>query len=772
MANITTLLKYSLKTNIVKSIYFEIISKVSRYYYTFGKSTAWPTVTTVVNNQTTVVSDEDSPPAIPDTYPYELQTRGDMIYMKYIDSNDAAVVINRINWITGFVYDMYDDYTETYPAASGAHSIDTAKFYVITDEYNVYKCLSNNGNSPSISKPISTSSLATITTDGYVWKFMYTIPLYLRNKFLNSTYMPVVTALTNQFYSKGSIISYAIENRGYGYVRNTWKVKRISVINGGTGYTTSTPITFPVNSSGTRATAVISEVTASGSVNKISVTNTGNLYTYQPQLTVTAPVGASGLDFIIEYAMDDVAYTKLSITGDGYNEYNPYSIKKVNILNRGTFLASQSGDPFAFTPPGLSPGELPQIAVTFRAKSGTAFFEVDTVTVTNSGYGYTTPLVFGVNVFANTLTSVNTAAGEVAFNCNLDLASQKNEAELVPLISSSGEIQAIQIVTPGIGYTYATVNVIGKKSVLLGGVDIVSVDLSSNPLALGYVAGFTKASVVLNFGIGTIDTKQSNVELLAVDGSIEVIKVVNGGNSYNSATTITVQGDGTGCTGQAVVVDGAITKIIVTNPGRGYTYANIIASIGSNAVLRPIIAPRGGHGKDAISELYAKTLMLYTRLTSEKNRGLDMTNDFRQIGVLKNPYIYGDDSFYRKSTGSTCILIICDIITANTNAYNSISIDTQLISEVDNTKSFTVIEKQILNGSYYLVLSVNSNYIPTSGTAFINVVSSTISYSISASTVSNPEVNKYSGELLYIDNRVKFVSSAEQTVAVSTLITF
>jgi len=764
MANNTTLLKYSLKTNIVKSIYFEIISKVSRYYYTFGKTTAWPTVTAITsNNETYTVSSESDPPSVPDTYPYELETRGNMIYAKYVDSNDAAIVVTRYNWSPGFVYDMYDDYSADNLAQNGAASIDGARFYVITDEYNVYKCLSNNGNSTSVSKPVGTRTLAFTLDDGYVWKFMYTIPLYLRNKFLNANYMPVVTALDNQFYSKGSIVSYSIENRGHGYVANTWKVKRIIVINGGKGYTTSTQFNFPAApNGGAQATASITEVGSSGNVISISVTNQGSLYTTQPIATVTPPAGASGLDWIVEYEPASSAYTKLSITGDGYNEYNPYSLKTINIIDRGTFASIPSGDLFTFPAPQLTYGRMPIVSVTFRNKSGTSSYEVNTITVTDSGYGYNTPLIFGTNTFAYPLTLGG-------FTCDLGASSQKNEAELIPLLSPTGEITAIQVVNPGIGYTYATVNVIGKKSIYmvpgdLGSLNLVDLDSTNT-------SGFIKASILLNFGIGNIDTKQSNVELLAVDGSVEVIKVDNPGYGYTASTTLSVDGDGVGLTCQPVIEAGQITSVIVTNPGHGYTFANITASIGSTARLRAIISPKGGHGKDAVSELYAKTIMLHTSLVDEKNKNIPITNDFRQIGILKNPKIYGQDSYYRKATGSACISLTCEVTTNNTTTYNALTLDTQLFLITDPTKTFTLVEKSYTAGKYYLVVTVNNNFIPLGGNTLSTSINNT-NYPIDILSVSNPDFNKYSGELLYIDNRIKFASSSDQTVAVSTLITF
>ena len=70
-------------------------------------------------------------------------------------------------------------------------------------------------------------------------------------------------------------------------------------------------------------------------------------------------------------------------------------------------------------------------------------------------------------------------------------------------------------------------------------------------------------------------------------------------------------------------------------------------------------------------------------------------------------------------------------------------------------------------------MKINNNFkqLPSQGsTLYKNVGNSTAS--ISVTSIEVPDYNKYSGELLYIDNRVKFVSSEDQTVAVSTLISF
>lgn len=764
-------LKFSLKTNIIKSMFFDMFSNVSRYYYTFGKALPWETVTGVdpETNETIIVSDEETPPSIADTYSYELDVRKDILFTKAISSSDSSIVIRRINWVPGMVYDMYDDYSADRASYSGATSIDQANFYVLTSDFNVYKCLYNNNNGISSSQPSGTSSEAVVFPDQYVWKFMYTIPLYLRNKFLSASWMPCTTALTNQFYSNGSITSYSIENKGLKYPTNTWSVKRVVVVGGGAGYSIGDIVlTFtPVDgSSGVTATCEVVEVGELGNIVKIEVTNPGSGYTTQPLLTVSATQG-SGLQFSVEYEHSALAYTKLQVTGDGYNTENPYSLKTVTVLNRGVFASIPTGDLFTFPAAGTQYGYMPTLNVTFRAiTANPGFYEVDTITVLDEGYGYINPLVFGTNVFSGPLT-----AEDSGFTCDLNVATQKNEAELIPLINSLGEIEAIQITAPGSGYTYANISIIAKKTILMipgdpGSSNLVTV--SSNPSDFGYTEGFIEASISLNFGIGDIETKQSNVELLAVDGAIPVMVVTSGGVGYATDTIITVEGDGVGCVAVPNVTNGSVKSVTVTNPGSGYTYANIIVSgVGAGAEIRAILPPKGGHGKDAVAELYASTLMLTNRIGSEQAHGINLTNDYRQISIVKNPKIYEQDTFYKKATGSACALLECDITSANTLAYNSFNQYDVLYLTSDSTKGYTLVEKYANADKYYLVVQLNNNLLLTSGQTLFKEL-----YPISITTVTAPDFNKYSGEMLYIDNRIKFASTADQTILVTTLISF
>ena len=134
-----------------------------------------------------------------------------------------------------------------------------SKFYVLTTDFNVYKCLDNNLNSPSTVVPTHITVNPVTLADGYVWKFMYHIPLGLRKKFLTSSFMPVFTVLSSAYYSNGGISTVEIVDGGSGYTAatplavfgvsdgiggefvgeinsTTKEIANVKVINSGTGY--------------------------------------------------------------------------------------------------------------------------------------------------------------------------------------------------------------------------------------------------------------------------------------------------------------------------------------------------------------------------------------------------------------------------------------------------------------------------------------------------------------------------------------------------------
>ena len=121
---------------------------------------------------------------------------------------------------------------------------------------------------------------------------------------------------------------------------------------------------------------------------------------------------------------------------------------------------------------------------------------------------------------------------------------------------------------------------------------------------------------------------------------------------FEISPKVTITGDGSGAEARAVVNTSnfSIDTIEVTNRGSGYTFAsaivegntgivnasgNVVPANTANVV--PIIGPNGGHGSDPINELYADTVGVSVSFVDDENGNLPAVNDFRTVGIIKDP---------------------------------------------------------------------------------------------------------------------------------------
>jgi len=176
----------------------------------------------------------------PDTTKHNIQNleydiKRNFIGGKRISPDDISFVTNRVDWEYDTIYSMFRDIEL---------DIYDKNFYVLTDEYNVYKCLYNNNSSKSTVKPTGHSQIPFTTSDGYTWKYMYSISLGEARKFLTASYMPVKTLesqgnsvensrqwVVQQAASNGSIDVLELNSPGFGYVQISDGVVELSTDN-------------------------------------------------------------------------------------------------------------------------------------------------------------------------------------------------------------------------------------------------------------------------------------------------------------------------------------------------------------------------------------------------------------------------------------------------------------------------------------------------------------------------------------------------------------
>ena len=154
-------------------------------------------------------------------------------------------------------------------------------FYIITSEFKVYKVVYSPGTG-STQEPTQTLTSPTAESDGYIWKYMYTVAVADAEKFLTTSYMPVKT-INVETYGNDAAAEAALSEGDYAQYLNQKAsrdsstaagIERIEVVTGGTGYTS--PPSVYVTGAGTGATATAT--VSGGSVTAIAVTAKGTDY--------------------------------------------------------------------------------------------------------------------------------------------------------------------------------------------------------------------------------------------------------------------------------------------------------------------------------------------------------------------------------------------------------------------------------------------------------------------------------------------------------------
>lgn len=213
-------------------------------------------------------TDENNPPVPQDSDFEKTRLFKGLLAIKKISPSNVQSVIPRYDWFSGNTYDEYDYRVNMIDDKSD----DTGNFYqyyVATDEFNVYKCISNNSRVSSTVKPTGSPIAPFQTGDGYIWKYMYTIRAIDVFSFLTKDWMPCYTIIINDGSSQWQVQQTAVDG----------SIEHVVVESGGSGYdpVTTPDITITGDGTGATAIAVIDGVT--GAIKSILITNSGSGYT-------------------------------------------------------------------------------------------------------------------------------------------------------------------------------------------------------------------------------------------------------------------------------------------------------------------------------------------------------------------------------------------------------------------------------------------------------------------------------------------------------------
>ena len=228
---------------------------------------------------------------------------------KEITSNDISPVIQRIDWTANTTYDYYRDDVDMFALNNDGSLV--YNFYVHNSYDQVFKCLWNNNDAPSTVQPYfepGTYGTNNIFqgADNYKWKYMYTIDIGTKDKFMDANWLPIPVGANTP--------NPLLTSAGSG------DIEVINVMNQGTGYDPANAvISVVITGDGTGATATANVV--GGSIVDVIVTNPGTNYSYSnviiqstqgsnaTAIGPTSPIGGHSFDPISELGCSRVMFS-------------------------------------------------------------------------------------------------------------------------------------------------------------------------------------------------------------------------------------------------------------------------------------------------------------------------------------------------------------------------------------------------------------------------------------------------------------------------------
>ena len=226
----------------------------NRFYVALSKSDAW------LGNAIAPVDDS--------LYSQKI-FRNKMQSVKRVSA--ATYVVPRVNWVTSTAYESYDD----------TKSKQT-NFYVMNSSFEVFVCVEAPstiaGTTVSTVEPTKALSLAAHvnnpaksfkTSDGYIWRYLYTLSSYARANFLSSDWMPVKTITSQNPSIEEEVEQLALQDSAV-----AGEILGVKIIDGGSGYSSNPTVSISPSTSTAAFTA--SYDAGAGDVFKINLDTDGS----------------------------------------------------------------------------------------------------------------------------------------------------------------------------------------------------------------------------------------------------------------------------------------------------------------------------------------------------------------------------------------------------------------------------------------------------------------------------------------------------------------
>ncbi len=308
-------------------------------------------------------------------------------------------------------------------------------------------------------------------------------------------------------------------------------------------------------------------------------------------------------------------------------------------------------------------------------------------------------------------------------------------------------------------------------------------------------------------------------------GQLKIVTIrdrgVGMGTANSTYTRVPILGDGFGAEATIVVNnDSKVETVTISKGGEGYSYGTVDLVAGNvptgttSPVFNVIVPPSGGHGSDIYRELGAYNVLTYARFENDtENPDFITGNQFARVGLIENPTSHNSSSILTLDKASAVYAIRLSGIGYSSAVFTPDSTITQTVGLGSTAVGRVVSYDQVTGVLKYWQDRTNSGFSsdgtldasPVYGfrsnkftssitgggslaitggsvslginTAFqgVSTVLNSRTYYLGQNFVNglaNPESQKFSGDIVYVDNRPSVTRSSSQKEDVKIILQF
>ena len=331
--------------------------------------------------------------------------------------------------------------------------------------------------------------------------------------------------------------------------------------------------------------------------------------------------------------------------------------------------------------------------------------------------------------------------------------------------------------------------------------------------------------------IPTPSNWDTNTDVTAVrqnassSGQIKIVTIrdrgVGMGTANSTYTRVPILGDGYGAEATIVINnDSKVETVTVSKGGEGYSYGTVDLVAGnvptgsSSPVFNVIVPPPGGHGADIYRELGAYNVLTYARFENDtENPDFITGNQFARVGLVENPKAYDSSEIMTLDKASAVYALRLTgtgyssaVFTPDDEITQTVGLGSTAVGRVVSYDQVTGVLKywqdrtnsgfnsdgtlnagptygfrsnkftsNITGGGSLTILGGSTTLAINTAFQGVSTVLNSRTYYLGQNFVNglaDPESQKFSGDIIYVDNRPSVTRSSSQKEDVKIILQF